>query len=80
MADREAQSTPHEVRLKRDRRIRNQRRALRENWEIVEMRRKWLGSETARKWCIHLLAENKRLREELKAALIPSISPDQEGM
>lgn len=36
-------------RLKLDRRIHNQRVALRQTWEIVEMRRKWLGGDTARK-------------------------------
>lgn len=47
-------------RLKLDRRIHNQRVALRENWEIVEMRRKWLGSDTARRMYANLL---KRYRE-----------------
>ena len=47
-------------RLKLDRRIHNQRVALRQTWEIVEMRRKWLGSDTARKMYIGLL---KRYRE-----------------
>ena len=36
-------------RLKLDKRIHNQRVALRQTWEIMEMRRKWLGSDTARK-------------------------------
>lgn len=38
----------HDERLELQRRIRNQRMSDRETWEIVEMRRKWLGSETAR--------------------------------
>lgn len=51
-------------RLKLDRRIHNQRVALRDNWEIVEMRRKWLGSETARKSYIWLLKRYKALKAE----------------
>lgn len=35
------------ARLKLDKRIHNQRVALRENWEIVEMRRKWMGHPIA---------------------------------
>lgn len=34
----------HAMRLKLDRRIHNQRLCNRENWEIVEMRRKWMGT------------------------------------
>lgn len=57
-------------RLKLDRRIHNQRRALRENWEIYEMRGRWLGSEVARRGYIRLLKENRRLRgrDELTGA------------
>lgn len=51
-------------RLKLDKRIHNQRVALRQTWEIVEMRRKWLGSDTARRMYANLL---KRYRE-LKGA------------
>lgn len=36
-----------EIRLKLDDRIYHQRLALRENWEIVEMRRKWMGHPVA---------------------------------
>lgn len=49
-------------RLKLDRRIHNQRRALRDTWEIVEMRRKWLGSETARRMYAALLKRYQALR------------------
>jgi hypothetical protein len=38
----------HAERLKLDERIHNQRRSCRETWEIVEQRRKWLGSDSAR--------------------------------
>lgn len=48
-------------RLKLDRRIHNQRVALRENWEIVEQRRKWLGSDTARKAYCALLKRHQEL-------------------
>lgn len=51
-----------EERIELDRRIHNQRRALRENWEIVEMRRKWLGSDTARRMYISLLKRYKALQ------------------
>lgn len=54
-------------RLRLDKRIHNQRVALRETWQIVEMRRKWLGSDTARKMYVNLL---KRYRE-LKASVSP---------
>lgn len=48
-------------RLKLDRRIHNQRRSLRETWEIVEMRRKWLGSDTARRAYARLLKQYRAL-------------------
>lgn len=51
-------------RLKLDRRIHNQRAALRQTWEIVEMRRKWLGSDTARKMYISLLKRYSALKAE----------------
>lgn len=57
-------------RLKLDRRIHNQRMALRENWEIVEMRRKWLGSDTARKMYISLLKRYSALKAEQIGAAI----------
>jgi hypothetical protein len=49
-------------RLKLDKRIHCQRKALRENWEIVEMRRKWLGSETARRRYADLWKKYRALR------------------
>lgn len=55
-------------RLKLDRRIRNQRIALRQTWQIVEMRRKWLGSDTARTLYCGLL---KRYRALIDAAADP---------
>lgn len=55
-------------RLKLDRRIHNQRRALRENWEIVEMRRKWLGSDVARRSYCRLLKAYQGLRKRAEAA------------
>jgi hypothetical protein len=36
-------------RIKLERKIRNQRRACRETWEIVEMRQRWMGSPASRK-------------------------------
>jgi hypothetical protein len=45
----------HQERLVLDRRIHNQRVALRKTWEIVENRPKWLGSDTARRMYCDLL-------------------------
>ena len=53
-------------RLKLDRRIHNQRRALRENWEIVEQRGNWLGSSVARGGYIRLMKQNRELRAALR--------------
>ena len=50
-------------RLKLDKRIHNQRVALRQTWEIVEMRRKWLGSDTARRKYAELSKRYKALRD-----------------
>lgn len=52
-------------RLKLDKRIHNQRKALRETWEIVEMRRKWMGSETARRLYANLLKRYRALRDQM---------------
>lgn len=67
-------------RLKLDKRIHNQRAAAGITWEIVEMRRKWLGSDTARAHSIRYLkraqelkAENERLRTVL-SRLQPKIA------
>jgi len=49
-------------RLKLEARIHNQRRSCRETWEIVEMRRKWLGSDTARKRYASLLKRYRDLK------------------
>lgn len=49
-------------RLMLDKRIHNQRLALRQTWEIVEMRRKWLGSDTARRMYASLLKRYKALK------------------
>lgn len=60
----------HQERLVLDRRIHNQRVALRETWEIVEMRRKWLGSDTARRAYCNLLKMYRRAtgRDEVTGA------------
>ena len=51
------------------RRIRNQRRSLRENWEIVETRRKWIPtSDVMRDRHYRYRDENKLLRSMLAAA------------
>lgn len=56
------------------RRIHNQRRALRDNWEIVESRRKWLGSDSARKgW---ELQRNMRLNAEAERDAMKAIVCD----
>jgi hypothetical protein len=46
------------------RRVHNQRVANRETWEIVEMRRKWLGSDTARRMYCNLLKSYQKLARE----------------
>jgi hypothetical protein len=59
-----------ETRLKLDRRIHNQRVALRENWMITEMRRTgFVGSGTAERWRKHALKlykENLDLKADAK--------------
>jgi hypothetical protein len=54
-------------RLCLDRRIHNQRLANRQNWEIVEMRRKWLGSDAARKSVVRYIKRNRELQAEISA-------------
>lgn len=44
-----------------DRRIRKQRAANRDTWEIVENRRKWLGSDVARRQYCSLLTRYRAL-------------------
>jgi hypothetical protein len=53
-------------RLMLDRRIHNQRVANRETWEIVEMRRKWLGSDTARRLYCSLSKQHRELLRSLR--------------
>lgn len=53
--------------LRLERRIHNQRRSCRENWEIVEMRRKWLGSDVARRAYAALLGRYQKLLAERQA-------------
>jgi hypothetical protein len=53
----------HAERLKLDRRIHNQRRSCRDTWEIFEMRRKWIGSDTARKMYGSLLKRYRALQQ-----------------
>lgn len=48
-------------RLKLDKRIHNQRHALRENWMIVEMRRNYMGSPASRKAYANLLKRHQAL-------------------
>lgn len=48
------------------RRIHQQRLALRENWQIVEMRKKyWQGSQVGRKAYLNLLTRHQRLIREI---------------
>lgn len=65
MADMEAAAAEIErlkaERLKLDRRIHNQRKSLRDNWEIVEMRRKWMGHPVAFKRYNALLDRHREL-------------------
>jgi len=51
-----------EERLKLQHRIHCQRKALRENWEIVEQRRNWLGSHASRKQYHWLWKKYQELR------------------
>lgn len=48
-------------RLKLDKRIHNQRMALRETWEIVEMRRNYMGSPASRAAFASLLKRHQSL-------------------
>lgn len=48
-------------RLKLDRRIHNQRMSLRQNWEIVEMRRNYMGSPASRAAYARLLKRHQAL-------------------
>ncbi len=54
----------HEYCLQLERKIHNQRAANRENWEIIEMRRKWLGSDSARRMYANLLKRHQALLKE----------------
>ena len=56
-------------RLILDKRIRNQRLALRDNWEIVEERRNWLGSGIIKKLYIKLLKHYRRIKKMKKQPL-----------
>src|SRR5258708_16499775 len=56
----------HRYCLKLERKIHNQRAANKENWEIVEMRRKWLGSDSARKMYANLLKRHQKLLQEIR--------------
>lgn len=49
-------------RLELDKRIHNQRQSCRMTWEIVEMRRKWLGSDTARRKYMRLWKSYRELK------------------
>jgi len=54
-------------RLKLDRRIHNQRCALRENWEIIEMRcQNWMGSKEGRRRYIWLLKRHQEILQQLR--------------
>lgn len=52
-------------RVRLDRRIHKQRAANRDTWEIVEMRRKWLGSDTSRRLYIDLRKRYNKLRDTI---------------
>src|SRR5258706_3746721 len=54
----------HEYCLQLERKIHNQRAANRKNWEIVEMRRKWLGSDSARRMYSNLFKRHQALLKE----------------
>lgn len=54
-----------EERLTLQRRIHNQRMSNRLTWEAVEQRRKWLGSDTARKRAIFWRDQYHKLRAKL---------------
>ncbi len=51
----------HEYCLQLEQKIHNQRASNRITWEIVEMRRKWLGSDSARKMYARLLKRHQEL-------------------
>lgn len=51
----------HDERLNLDRRIHNQRASLRQTWEIVEMRRNYMGSPASRSAYARLLKRHQKL-------------------
>lgn len=51
-------------RLKLDRRIHNQRASLRQTWEIIEMRRNYMGSPASRAAFARLLKRHQKLLAE----------------
>lgn len=59
-------ASAREMRKRLDRRIRNQRIANRETWEIVESRQKWLGSDTARRSVIRHIGVIREFRAEIE--------------
>lgn len=70
-----------EERLALDQRIHNQRASLRQTWEIVEMRRNYMGSPASRsayarllKRHQKLLAEQQRLGHEFEKVLHDNLS------
>lgn len=64
----------HAERMKLDRRIHNQRRALRENWEIVEMRGNYMGSPASRAAYARLFRRHQDLKSTLRELEIPLTS------
>lgn len=54
----------HEERLKLQRRIHNQRKSFRDNWEIVERRGNEIGSPAARRSYVRLIRRYRELRAQ----------------
>lgn len=61
-------------RLKLDKRIHNQRAACRITWEIVEMRRKWMGSDVHRRAYASLRQRYREAMEKLRTYEQPHFS------
>jgi hypothetical protein len=51
----------HQYRLKLEGRIHNQRAVCRTNWQIVEMRNRWLGTGAVKRMYQNLLDSHKQL-------------------
>lgn len=67
-------------RLELDKRIHNQRVALRQNWEIFEMRRNYMGSPASRAAYARLLARYRKLKGSDPVERAGGLGVSQDGI